>query len=89
MFGAPLNSEQVIARAHLVLGRMDRALAGRQWIAADQPTIADVALYSYTASAPEGFVDLADYAHVRQWLARVEALPGFVPFQKTAVGLAA
>jgi len=34
-------------------------------------------------------VDLADYAHVRQWLARVEALPGFVPFQKTAVGLAA
>ncbi len=89
VFGASLNSEQVIARAHLVLGRMDRALAGRQWIAADQPTIADVALYSYTASAPEGFVDLADYAHVRQWLARVEALPGFVPFQKTPVGLAA
>jgi glutathione S-transferase len=89
VFGAPLNSEQVIARAHLVLGRMNRALTGRQWIAADQPTIADVALYSYTASAPEGFVDLSDYAHVRQWLARVEALPGFVPFQKTAVGLAA
>ncbi len=51
VFGARLNSEQVIARAHLVLGRMDRALAGRQWIAADQPTIADVALYSYTPPA--------------------------------------
>ena len=27
--------------------------------------------------------------NVRAWLARVEALPGFVPFQKTPVGLAA
>ena len=27
--------------------------------------------------------------NVRTWLARVEALPGFVPFQKTAVGMAA
>jgi len=89
VFGAQLNSEQVIARAHLVLGRMNQALEGRPWIAADHPTIADVALYSYTARAPEGFVDLMDYANVRQWLARVEALPGFVPFQKSNAGLAA
>lgn len=89
VFGAPLNSEQVIARAHLVLGRLDQALDGREWIAADHPTIADVALYSYTARAPEGFVDLLAYANVREWLARVEALPGFVPFQSTPVGLAA
>ena len=34
-------------------------------------------------------LDLSAYTHVRAWLTRVEALPGFVPFQKTAVGLAA
>ena len=39
--------------------------------------------------APEGFVDLASYPSIRAWLERVQALPGFVPFQKTPAGLAA
>ncbi|KAI3591913.1 Glutathione S-transferase [Cupriavidus sp. U2] len=89
VFKAPYDSKDAIERAHVVLKRVDDALVGRAWLAADHPTIADVALYSYTARAPEGFVDLKDYANVRQWLARVEALPGFVPFQTTPVGLAA
>lgn len=89
VFGASLDAEAAINRAHVVFKRMDEALAGREWIAGDHPTIADVALYSYTARAPEGFVDLQDYAHIRQWLARVEALPGFVEIPRTAVGLAA
>ncbi|ANN67193.1 glutathione S-transferase family protein [Bordetella bronchialis] len=87
VFGASLDAQAAIARAHVVLKRMDDALAQGPWIAAAHPTIADVALYSYTARAPEGYVDLKDYANVRQWLARVEALPGFVPFQRTPVGL--
>jgi len=89
VFAAPLDAEAAIARAHVVLKRMDDALAASPWIAGGQPTIADVALYSYTARAPEGFVDLQNYAHVRQWLARVEALPGFVEFQRTPAGLTA
>lgn len=89
VFAAPLDRDTVISRAHVVLKRIDDALSGRTWIAADHPTVADVALYSYTARAPEGFVDLSDYANVRQWLARMEALPGFVEFQRTPVGLAA
>jgi glutathione S-transferase len=52
-------------------------------------TTADIAGYSCIAAAPEGNVDLAAYPNVRAGLARVEALRGFVPFQKTAVGLAA
>lgn len=89
VFAAPLDAQAAIDRAHVVLKRMDEALANSPWIAASHPTIADIALYSYTARAPEGFVDLKDYAHVRQWLERVEALPGFVEFQRTPVGLAA
>jgi glutathione S-transferase len=53
------------------------------------PTIADVANYSYIAHAPEGNVSLEPYANVRSWLARVEALPGFVPMPRTAAGLQA
>ncbi|MFS8931323.1 glutathione S-transferase family protein [Cupriavidus taiwanensis] len=89
VFKAPYDSQDAIARAHVVLKRMDDALVTGQWLAADQPTIADVALYSYTARAPEGFVELKEYSHVLQWLSRIEALPGFVPFQATPVGLAA
>ncbi|WP_184359445.1 glutathione S-transferase [Rhizobium sp. BK602] len=88
VFGAKFDAEEVIARAHSILQRIDAELAGRQWIAADHPTIADVALYSYIARAPEGNVDRFRYHNVTAWLARIEALAGFHPFQKTPVGLA-
>jgi len=58
--------------------RMDAQLATHQFLAAATPTIADVALYTYTSHAPEGGVSLAPYPHLRAWLARIEALPGFV-----------
>ena len=89
VFGARLNAQEVIARAQVLLERLDAHLANRDWLAADHPTIADVALYSYLAGAPEGNVDLTPYAAVRAFLQRVEALPGFVPFPQTAAGLRA
>lgn len=89
VFGARLNPEEVIARAHVLLERLEAHMATRDWLAADHPTIADIALYSYLAGAPEGNVELAPYAAVRAFLQRVEALPGFVPFAETAAGLRA
>lgn len=89
LFGAKLNAEEAIARAHAALTLIDAQLAGRQFIAADHATIADVALYSYIAAAPEGNVDISGYAHVGAWLKRIEALPGFFPFAPNAVGLRA
>jgi glutathione S-transferase len=89
VFGAKFNAEEVIARAHTVLKLIDSELQAQPWITGSRPTIADVALYSYIARAPEGNVDLAGYPQLRQWLARIEALPGFVPFVRTPVGLAA
>lgn len=89
VFGAKLNAADVIARAHQLLQVMEAVLAQRAFLAGASATLADVAGYSYVSAAPEGNVDLSDYPNVRAWLARIEALPGFVPFQKTAVGLAA
>ncbi len=90
VFGAGFNADEVIGRAHGVLKQIDEELAGKQWIiAGNHPTIADVALYSYIARAPEGNVDIAPYANVTAWLNRIESLPGFVPFVSTPVGLAA
>lgn len=89
VFGASFNPAEVIARAHALFAVMDAELSQRNFLLGNQPSIADIAHYSYTAHAPEGNVSLADYPHLRAWLARIEALPGFVPMPKTAIGLAA
>jgi glutathione S-transferase len=64
--------------AAVLFARMESHLATQPFLAAATPTIADVALYSYTAHAPEGDISLEPYPHLRAWLARIEALPGFV-----------
>jgi glutathione S-transferase len=89
VFGAPFRPEEVIPRAHGILASIEARLAGRDFITGTAPTIADVALYSYIARAPEGNVDLHPYPQVRAWLGRIESLPGFEAFDKTPVGLAA
>jgi glutathione S-transferase len=78
-----------IARAHALFGVMERELQSRPFLAGAQCTLADVANYGYTARAPEGNVSLADYPAIRAWLARIEALPGFVPMPRSPVGLEA
>lgn len=89
VFGASFNAEEVIARAHILFKMMESELGTAQFLTGDAPTIADVANYAYIAHAPEGNVSLQDYPNLRAWLARVEALPGFVPMQPTAAGLLA
>jgi len=89
VFGASFDVDATLARAHALLAVMDRELGQRDFLAGADPTIADVACYAYVAHAPEGNVSLADYPHVRAWLARIENLPRFVPMASTAAGLLA
>lgn len=89
VFGAKFNADEVIGRAHTLLGRLEARLEDADWLVGSQATIADVAIYSYVARAPEGNVDLSGYPNVNAFLRRLEALPGFVPFAQTPAGLAA
>jgi glutathione S-transferase len=89
VFGANLDHDRAKEIAHYILGKMDEHLQGRQWLATDLPTIADLSNYAYIAHAPEGNVSLQAYTEVKAWLQRIEGLPGFIPMQATAVGLAA
>lgn len=89
VFGAALDHKRAIEIAHNLLGILESHLEGRDWLVGNKPTIADVANYAYIAHAPEGDVSLQNYPNVRNWLGRIAALPGFVPMQATAVGLAA
>jgi glutathione S-transferase len=90
VFNAPYRPEEVIPRAHAILDVLNRELGKRDWIAGGAaPSIADVALYSYVARAPEGNVELSGYAGILAWLHRVESLPGFVEFPLASAGRAA
>jgi len=86
VFGAPYRPEEVIPRAHAILDVLDKELGKRDWIAGGMaPSIADVALYSYVARAPEGNVELDRYANILAWLGRVKGLPGFVEFPAATI----
>jgi glutathione S-transferase len=87
VFGASLDAAAAIARSHDLLRILEAELRDRSFLVGVLPTIADVALYTYVAHAPEGNVSLDAYPNVRAWLERIEKLPGFVPMQSAAVGL--
>lgn len=91
LFGRNADPKPVIERAHALCRVIDATLQrdGHAFITGAAPTIADVALYSYLAHAPEGNVSLDAYASLRAWLERIEALPGFVPMTASPVGLRA
>jgi glutathione S-transferase len=87
VFGAEIDTVTAIQRSHALLALMEQQLGRTRFLASAQPSIADVAFYTYVAHAPEGNVSLADYPQVRAWLASIEALPGFVGMPRTAAGL--
>jgi glutathione S-transferase len=89
LFERPDDPSEAIARAHSLFTVMEQELSTRAFLAGGKPTLADVANYSYVARAPEGKVSLEPYPKLRAWLARVEALPGFIPMTQSPVGLAA
>lgn len=77
--GVPVDVAGAARRAERLFSIMEGELQNRPWLCGAQPTIADVAGYSYIARAPEGGISLQPYPSLRAWLARIEALPRFVP----------
>ena len=75
----PERLAELLDRGNVLLGQMNAHLADREWFVGDGPSVADIALYAYTHSAEEkGGFDLGPFENVRAWLARFQALPGYV-----------
>ena len=82
LLGSPVDRATSERAAGQVLSLLEQTLVGSHFLISERPTIADLAMYAYTARAPEGGVSLADYAAVRGWHARLEALPAFPPMPR-------
>ena len=65
-------------RGHQALAVMERHLSAQRWFTGDRYGIADIALYAYSCVAEHGGIASHAYPAIRDWLARVEATPGFV-----------
>lgn len=60
------------------LNILDVELSTRPFIVGDRYTIADMSIFAYASRAEEAGLSLAPYPHFREWVARVEAQPGFL-----------
>jgi glutathione S-transferase len=68
----------LLAQGRSLLAGLDRRLDGRDWVAVDVPTIADIALFGYAHVAGDAGLDVAAHPSVEAWLDRTRALPGYV-----------
>jgi len=75
---APIDRAAAERTTQDLLTLLETTLASQAFLVGSSPTLADVALYSYTALAPEGGVSLEPFPALRAWHARVESLPGFL-----------
>ncbi len=76
-------------RGHGALAVMERHLQSASWFTGSAYGIADIALFAYTDVAGDGGFDLAPYPAIRDWLARVRKIPGFLPMPAPAPEAAA
>jgi glutathione S-transferase len=67
---------------HRTLAAMERHLAEHAFLVGERYTVADIALYGYTNVAGEGGFELGRFPAVQAWLARVAALPGYIPIDR-------
>jgi glutathione S-transferase len=78
----PAEIEAKQAAGHAALAVLEGQLAQRAFFVGERVTIADLALFAYTHVAGEGGFALSRYPAVQRWIARIEALPRFVPISE-------
>lgn len=62
-------------RGERALGALDRHLGTSKFLVGSRPTVADIAVFAWVATAEEGGYDLARWPNVQAWAERVLALP--------------
>jgi glutathione S-transferase len=82
LHGLAQKRREEIARLHADgyagLEKLDQWLLGRAWLVGERYTIADLALSAYVSLADQGGYDMARFAGIRDWLARVHGQRGWV-----------
>ena len=73
----PGNLAEAQEKARPVLAHLEAGLTGRHWLAADHPSIADIACYPYASLVSQGGMTHDAYPAVAAWCKRIEGLKGY------------
>jgi glutathione S-transferase len=79
LLGTPVALDQAHAIAGASLSLLEGRLRARRFLELERPTIADLACFPCVGLAPEGQVSLQRFPGVRAWMARLSALPCYLP----------
>jgi GST-like protein len=71
----PYAQERYTNEAGRLYGVLDRHLAAHDYVAADEYTIADIAIFPWCRLHERQRQDLGDYPNVRSWFERIAARP--------------
>jgi glutathione S-transferase len=83
ILGAPGDLVSLNGAGRAALRRIEdeltiATLEGRDWLAAETPTIADIAVFPAVALSHDSGIGHEDYPAINLWQRRVRRLPGFV-----------
>ena len=67
--------ERYSNEARRIYGVLDKRLTGREWVASDDYSIADIAIFPWLRSWQNQGIDWADFPHLKRWFDRVAARP--------------
>ncbi|HEY9133115.1 MAG TPA: glutathione binding-like protein [Dyella sp.] len=71
----PYAIDRYVNETRRLYGVLDKRLDGRQFIAGDDYTIADMAAYPWIVPHEAQGMDLADFPHLKAWYDRIAARP--------------
>lgn len=71
------EAEFMKGRMLAALKVLDAHLSGRDWVAADQPSLADISLCGYLFWPDHFNVSWEDYPGIKSWLSRIQSLPNW------------
>ncbi len=74
----PGSLAEVQEKARGTLAHLEKSLAGRQWLAADHPTVADIACYPYAGLIGQAEINIDSYPSVAAWCLRLTQLRGYI-----------
>lgn len=83
VFGRDVDFEKAYLITKNLFNVIEQHLTNSAYLVGDIPTIADVALYTYSAHSPEGAIDLTPYPMIKAWIKNIEALPNFIPMKSS------
>lgn len=73
-----LQTQGLLALRELEAGLVEQSLRGMRFLAANRPTVADIACFPYVALAPDGGVPLDPYPAIRLWSRALRGLDHFI-----------